>query len=438
MMLGILFSFNKAQMKPSNKWLYLIIFIGLVFRFFYPFFSNPFGHLYSDPHRHHYNVTEDHFGTALFSILDPPLPQLILKTALFIFGDTVFGAATYLGLLCAITPWCWYKWGREIFPSKTTALIFMAVITYLPSWISIYSYFMDEPILLPLLGISLWLSWRAKRKGTISSLLLATVLWALTASVKLNTAFELVLVLSWLIFCLWKQNRRKALLASIVVACIVGMTYLTYPLWVYKGLGFTWLFPPGMGALNRGWHRSNGVEYTTTIIYKGKTLYQTGSFGSNATCSEPFAPFSNWSTWRHGLFKYTINCDKPVNLTLEPYPLALKDHLRNMLEETLHLLFSQSWPDCREDDPIQQAQRLMRWAWSVLTLAIIILAVRKKAMNNVLVILCLATLAAYVLSDSSMLDGRYRKPWEGIAIATLIYLYCTNKSKRKTNEGCFG
>lgn len=410
--------------------LYTIIFIGLVFRFFYPFFSNPLAHLYSDPHRHHFNVIEGHFGTELTSILDPPVPQIILKAALFVFGDTIFGAAAYLGFLCAITPWCWYRWGRMIFPSKITALVFMAAITWLPSWISIYSYFMDEPILLPLLGISLWLSWRAKKKGSVSSILFAAVLWAITISIKLNVAFELIIVMTWLFFSMWRENKNKirVVLTAGAVIGILGLAYLIYPFWVYKGLGFTWLFPPGMGGLNKGWHRSNAIECSATFIYQGKTLYQAGPYISNANVVGYLSPFSDWSSWRHGSFNYEINCNQPINLTLPLAPLSLKDRARNVLEETLHLLFAGSWPDDRADDPVQKLQIDMHWLWSLLIIAIIVLGIIKREMKNILVILCLGTIVFYIVSDSSMIEGRYRKPWEGIAIATFIFLCTTPKS----------
>jgi hypothetical protein len=366
--------------------------------------------------------------------MDPPLPQFLLKTALFIFGDSVLGAASYYGLLCAITPWCWYRWGRYIFKTKTTALIFMAVITYLPSWISIYSFFMDEPVLLPLLGTALWLSWRARKKGTAEAFILAIIFWALTMAAKLNSVFELVIIVPWLAYCYIKQNgiNSKTICTNLIAGLILIVAYLSYPLWVYNGLGFTWLFPPGTGAFNRGWYNSNGVEYTAELIYKGKLVEKTGTFASNGTCSEPFAPFSRWSTWRKGSYNYQAKIDQPLNLTLPYKKTTWKENLRNLTEETLHLFFSQSWPDCREDDPIQQAQRYMRWVWSFLSAGIIFLAIRKRQMKNILVILCLGTLSFYIISNCSMIDGRYRKPWEGIAIAAFIYLSTVATPKKNS------
>jgi hypothetical protein len=421
-----------ANMKKMDNFLYILIFFGLIMRFFYPFFSNPYDHLYSDPYRHYDAIQGENFGHTLFSILDPPLPQLLLKAAFTIFGNTILGGAAYYGLLCAIMPWCWYRWGRLIFPSKTTALLFMAIITYLPSWIGIYSLFMDEPVLLPLLGTALWLSWRAKNKATAGALILATIFWALTMCVKLNSVFELIIVMPWLIYFYIQKNGRgiKTICTSLAAVCILAIAYLSYPAWVYHGLGFTWLFPPGTGALNRGWYNSDGVSYTTQIFYKGKLVETIGTFGSNGTCSEPFAPFSKWSTWRSGVYNYQIICNQPISLTLPYQKLPWQNNLRNATEETLHLFFSQSWPDCRDDDPFQLAQSYMRWLWAFLTLGIIILTIRKRQQKNILVILCLGTLLLYIISNCSMIDGRYRKPWEGIAIAAFIYLCAMPRIKK--------
>lgn len=146
-----------------RDWLYILIALAMIFRFFYAFFVHPFDHLYSDPDRHYTNVSEDNFGKSIYSILDSPLPQFWLKAVFFVLGNTPMGASVYLGLLSMIMPWFWYRWGRELFAKKNTALIFCAAIALLPSWIGIYSFFMDETLSIIALGASLWLSWRAKK-----------------------------------------------------------------------------------------------------------------------------------------------------------------------------------------------------------------------------------------------------------------------------------
>src|ERR1700733_9349013 len=84
-----------ANTKKMDNFLYILIFFGLIMRFFYPFFSNPYDHLYSDPYRHYDAIQGENFGHSLFSILDPPLPQILLRAAFTIFGNTILGGAAY-------------------------------------------------------------------------------------------------------------------------------------------------------------------------------------------------------------------------------------------------------------------------------------------------------------------------------------------------------
>ena len=117
-------------------------------------------------------------------------------------------------------PWFWYRWAREVFSTKIQALIFTALIVFLPSWISIYSYSQDETLLLPMLGAALWLSWRAKRKKTAAAIILASFIWALTVCVKMNTLFEAVIVIGWLVNAYWHENRPQIKKAAVVFSSL--------------------------------------------------------------------------------------------------------------------------------------------------------------------------------------------------------------------------
>lgn len=192
------FCLNKVSLYGKFGVLSFLIVAGTIFRFCYPFICNPLDHLISDPDRHYRNATSM-FDQFIYSWLDPPFPQLFLRVMLIIFTNTRFGVPFYFGLLNAVLPWCWYLWGKELFASEKKALIYLTVLVWLPSWIGIYGYFMDETLLLPALGLALWLSWKARKKNTAKYLLLAVLAWAITLSIKLSAIFELVIVLPWLL-----------------------------------------------------------------------------------------------------------------------------------------------------------------------------------------------------------------------------------------------
>lgn len=410
--------------KERTNWLYALIALGLIFRFFYPFFSHPYDHLYSDPDRHYTNIIEANFAKSIYSVLDSPLPQFWLRFIFLIFGDTAIGLATYLGLLCAVTPWFWYRWGREIFRQKNTALIFFAALVFLPSWTGIYTYVMDETLVIPALGAALWLSWRAKRKQTINSLLVASLAWAIAICIKQNVVFELLIVVPWLFIAYLKQwgISRKSLLAVCASGVIIVGAYLTYPLWVYQGLGCAWLFSPAMGCMTRGYFLSGALTHSATFLSQGQLIWQTGDFGSNAMITESLAPFWHWKTWRTGKFNLVIDMDRKFYLSTPVPKPSWKKRLRLMAESALYFFFSRSWPDDRDDDPVQRLQVHLRWLWSFLSLCVLVLGWLKNRLKDMPVVLCLGTALLYIICDCSTIEGRYRKPWEGLAVAAFIYL----------------
>ncbi len=426
-------SANKISLFGKFGVLPILIVVGTIFRFCYPFFSHPLDHLGSDPLRHYLNATTS-FNSTIFSWLDPPFPQLWLREILLLFTKTRLSVSIYFGLLCAALPWCWYLWGRQIFSSEKKALIYLAALVFLPSWIGIYGFFMDETLLLPALGLTLWLSWKAREHNTAKYLLLAVFAWAITLSIKLSALLELVIIVPWLFSHFLKHNGYKlrsyiVLLASMLM---LSLTYFAYVFWVYQGLGSTWLYPPGTGVLTRAFYLSGAQSVSAAFVKKGRPFVNTGDFYSNAMVTESLNPFSDWTTWRKGSYHLIINCDKKVVLTEDMPHLSWQKRMLLIGESALYFFFSRSWPDDRVGDIIHIAQIETRWLWSLLTIFIVGLAWQKKRFTDMVVLLCLGSALLYVICDSSTIEGRYRKPWEGIALAAFIYLF--NASGAKDNK----
>jgi hypothetical protein len=420
-------NFNRSRITFC---LCLLIILGLIFRFFYPFFSNPLEHIYSDAARHYYNSFSSNFGHKLESFIDPVLPQLELMAVYSVFGNSVLGLAAYFGLLSTIMPWFWYRWAREVFPTKLQALTFMALIVFLPSWIGIYSFTQDETLLLPMLGASLWLSWRAKRKQTAPSIMLASLFWALTICVKMNTLFEAIIIITWLMGSYLYQN-QPALKKALVVfgsLLLIACAYFSQAVWSYYGLGVACLFPPAFGANNKAGYLSGALEESETFISNGKVKMSTGFYCSNANLVHSLSPFSEWATWRKGQWETYIDCDKKLYITLPVAEISIKKRILLLIESIVHYFLSPSWPDDRSDDFVQNIQVQMRWLWPLLDLAVIFLAFKKNRIKNILVILTVGCSLAYACNQTFIVEGRYRKPWEGIAIAAFIYLCVVSKS----------
>ncbi len=382
-----------------------------------------------------FNIKEDDFGKGIYSILDAPLPQYWLKACYFVFGDTGLGVSVYLGLLGAVAPWFWYRWGREIFAKKNTALIFFAAIALLPSWIGIFSYFMDETLSITTLGAcAVVKSWRAKRKQTAGSFIIAALAWSISICIKQIVMFELLIVVPWLFISYLHEHGRtlKSFLTVFASGMIIVCAYLTYPLWVYQGLGCTWLFSPCMGCMTRAYYLSGALSHSASFLSNGQLVWQTGHFGSNAMCTESLEPFWHWKTWRSGTYNLVINMDHKFYLVPPAPKPPWKKRLRLLAESFLYFFFSRSWPDDRGDDPIQVIQIQLRWLWSIFTLSVFIIGWLKNRLRDMPVVLCLGAAFLYVICDCSTIEGRYRKPWEGTAIAAFIYVLTTAKKKTKT------
>jgi hypothetical protein len=154
--------------------LYIAVAIGSLYRIFHVFEFNPLDHIFSDPERHWEQGTEV-VRTDPMPLTDPVLYQIYIGALAKLSLQIPSLVAFYTALLSLLMPWAWYRFFRELQPSKLAAVTGWAVITWLPSWNGIYSFFMQETLMLPLLGGALWATWRCQRKRTLQSFLLSAV-----------------------------------------------------------------------------------------------------------------------------------------------------------------------------------------------------------------------------------------------------------------------
>jgi hypothetical protein len=395
--------------------------LGTILRIIYPFYNNPMSHLWSDPDRHYGNA----IGTSdrAYRYLDPLGYQWWLGTYLKLFGNSYYSVAIYTALLSAGTPFIWYLWFRQCLPTKRLALAGLAILTLLPSWLGIYAYFMTETLLLPSLGLALWLTWRSKNNPCLQNIFYCSVAWAFATATKLNVAPEAVICLSWLFWQLRKcHNKRFFFLALSLVLSVIGTVHILGAVDTYQGLGTSWLFPPRFGYAVQAYHRSGAKAFTLTLKSKTHGTYQAGWFQSPAALKTPLlTPLSDWASHRLGTYNVVIDCDQPPRLFAPALPISTYNRLRFIQENIVNFLFDWSWPDCDSNDIVQLLQIKMRWVWSILLFCILLLAIKKKNWR-ILVLLCLGTALLMFFSEVGVMEGRYRKPWEGVAIAALLSL----------------
>ena len=264
--------------------LYGLILAGAWLRIDYILQFNPVDHLWSDPQRH-WEQGIDALRADPMALTDPVLYQLYIGVLGKLTLKDPLLVAFYTALLSLCTPWIWYRFLRELQPSRAIATAGWAALSLLPSWIAIYGYFMQETLLLPLLGAALWASWRCRRKQTLRSFLLMALLWAM-AGLTRGIAIPLAAVTCTWLWLEQGDKWRKAGYALLLLGLILG------PLTVrgYQGLG---LFAPhGNGKLVSIYTRSGHKQIN--IHYRRGGERWNYWFASPSTGEKPLAPLSDW------------------------------------------------------------------------------------------------------------------------------------------------
>lgn len=402
---------------------YTLLVIGYVFRAMYVAEYDPMRHIWSDPQRH-WEQGVDVMRDDPMSLTDPVLYQLYIGA----FAKLTYGnhhlAAYYTILLAFLMPWLWYRFFRELQPSKDMALVGWVAITWLPSWLSIYGYFMQETLMLPLLGAALWATWRCRRKATLNAFLLMVFMWivaGLTRGVCIPMA---AVAATWLWFA-QDQKVTKAIASLVVLGLILG------PL-TYRSLDkMNMIAPHGIGQMNVLYAKSGKKELQIKYTRKGAVWFY--GYGSPATGSKPFAPLSDWQTKRQGQVHVTINVDKGMedwNREAEETPMSFRKYLWIASENLILLMFDPSWPDSNLEYPVGLANYWMRWIWLPLGVFILGWAIvswrrhpqRWHRADLLLPAVFLGWFLVQGLLPLAVNEGRYRKPYEGFMVAHLVLL----------------
>ncbi len=410
--------------------LYLTILFGIILRISYIADYNPLDHIWSDPQRHWEQGSEPLRNDPM-TLTDPILYQLYIGIiAKLTFKDPVL-VAFYAILLSVLTPWIWYRYLRELFDNRLLATAGWAVFSILPSWIVVFAYFMQETLLLPLLGLALWASWRCKRKQTVSTFVLMVFLWILTGLTR-GIAIPLAAVIcTWMWFA---QNQKfsKASLSLLLMVFIMGpLTYRTYQqMHIFA--------PHGDSRLVGLYARSGKKEIH--IHYKRGESGWSYAYGSPSTGARPFAPLSNWQSSRRGIVRANIDVTKGTEdwkNVFEKYPLTFSKYLWLAKENMIFLFFGPSWPDNNTARTLDTMNVHLRWVWAPLlvVLVISICFLRKKMHKQwLLPSVLLAWLLVQGLVPLAVNEGRYRKPGEGLMIAQAFALAAITRRRRQEEK----
>gem|GEM_PF-2236900 len=421
--LGVCLCINMNKAKIQRQLSYLFIGLFNALQVWVIFKYNPINHVWSDAQRHWEQGTQV-LRQDLMAFTDPVMYQLYIGALAKLTLGLPSLVAYFTSLLALFNSYVWYRFFRELQTSKSIALWGCVAISALPSWMSIYSYFMQETLMLPLLGLALWASWRCKRKGTLGSFIIMVCIWV-AAGLTRGICIPFAAVCCTWLWLVQEHKASKALYSVLALSLIMG------PL-VYRSYETVGHFAPhGMGHLNIIYSGSGKKEIQIQTTYKGGQ-WQHG-FASPSMGAKPFYPFSDWQTQRTGRTEVYIDLEKgneDWESAKNTIDMRFADYLWITKENVIFVLFAESWPDNNLDRIIDTLNSLMRWLWLPLILLLLFLIIRyREKMNGqyLLSSLILAWFIVQVLLPISVNEGRYRKPLEGLLIAQLILFVAAYK-----------
>jgi hypothetical protein len=420
---------NSAKIVKIVTW--SLIWLGMILRFITPFIHHPLNSLWSDPGRHWSHAT-DPLSFNPMGAFDPIMYQVWLGIMANITFGNPLAVAIFVALLSVATPFCWYLFFKEIFPEESLfALLGLLLITWLPSWIGIYSYFMNETLLLPLLGLALYFTWRAIQEKTTKSFIKVSVAWLLTALTK---AIALPLAIVAVVYLIASQKQKKlkiALLAALSLALLAPPAFRTY------NIVGVWA-PFGYAKPHQLYMRSGAQEANYQILKSPNQVFGWGL--AMASCyKNPFEPFYKWPQQRHGKLKVLVdadlgNIDWEVASKQTELPLSAKLNL--WFENLVFFFFAQPWPDGNLKHFWENLNVTMRWLWLpafLLAFACNLIYFFKQHKFELLPSLnIIGWLACVACLDVG--ESRYHKPLEGLLIANLLWLACNFKNAYKTKQ----
>ncbi len=420
--------------------LWILILFGSYERLIAAFQISPLQYPFSDPGRH-WSYAMAAFTENPLTVFDNIGYQVWLAAISRITGSDVLALGIYTALLSIFTPWIWYRFFRELFESKDLALLGWVLIAWLPSWIGIYDYFMTETIFLPGLGLALWFTWRSARRRTLESFVWASIFWFVAIAIRPIAVPPAIFCLAWLLLAHHQQKQKIFMLCLIALCFFLPLAYRNY-----RVLG---IFSPLPYKVFDVIHMISG-QRDVTLALRNKNGTISRYLFMSASCNlEPFFPLSHWKSSRSNS---AVAVAVDLNNGTTDWVLELRRHwcgfpmfFKMWVENIIFLLFGPSWPDSNPEHFWESLAFQMRWLWAPLLVFVTvndIIYFQKHKKVAVLPLLVLFTWAICLVLPCVPVEGRYRKPLEGLLVTNLLWLIAKRKSADSNqaqvdlNSGC--
>lgn len=391
--------------------------------------SNPLDHRVSDATRHWSNG-ENFWTPDLMGGYDPLGYQVFMWLLQSGTGGNRWGIGLACGLLSFLMPWLFYRAARELGVARDPSLLLFAVLAWMPSTFLIFHHFMMETLLLPMIGLSLWMTARHLRKGGLGAFLVATVCWTLTCLIK---TVPVPLALFCLAYGWWRRSHRAshALAALVVVAALLVPNAIRSRqiLGFYAPLGNAWL--PVI-------HHRAGTKFIR-IQHEGWFW----RYSSPSCYIEPLEPLSHWRIERaanedavlvtvdprHGVADWRDAHDK--------IQVSTRVWLGRWFENIVLFFFAPTWPSAEADSWEGWICHQQRWMWAPLIIGLLVANIRafRKGMFHLIPMATMLFTLWLMAQNLVTMEGRFRLSVEPLLLLNLCWiLSVANRGRRASSE----
>jgi Dolichyl-phosphate-mannose-protein mannosyltransferase len=395
--------------------------LGLAFRVYAVLvLRNPMDAIFSDPGRHWDNAL--HFATpTVQGASNPYLYQLYLFLVQKATHQDKVEIGNITAALSVSYALVWYLFARSVFRRRINALRFATALCWMPSHISLYSFFMNETLVLPLVGLAMWFTNRTIDKRSPSSFVATATTWTLavlTRSVVGPIGLGCVLV-SW-----FKVKRRQW--AALAAACAISA------LWVgaaseHAHRVLKRYTPFGDNMVVAVYFVSAAHDYTMDVKGFGRYI-----FSSPSLYVSPFAPFYEFPSIREGVVSFSADPDRrgaDVERTfLRELQINWRKFPRLIGENVIFFSFGHCWPTAGSmNDRADRICLWERWIWlplSIVSLVGSLVFVLRRGAAFVPIATLGFLFSFFVIAQvSGFMEGRYRKPLEPMVLLAPIWLW---------------
>lgn len=405
----------------------IVIVLGAIFRALtILLYRGPLDNVWSDPGRHIDNAR--HFlKPGPMGCSNAYFYQLFLWIIISITKEHKLWTHIITAGLSILYPAVWYGFARHVVQKPVNALRFTALLTYLPTHMVLYQFFMTETAVMPLEGGALWASVSAAKRKSSWRFLLAAFLWTCTILTRSATLPLAGLVLA---YSLYRMHIRPFIIRPLLAFAAAAIT--AGGLWIAAQHSlriFEYATPFGDSTWTPVGFLSGTKDYKVTFM-KPKNWAYVYVYSSPSLYISPFDPFYEWTTSRTGSYAFTTNVETHGKDLADLRARLIKQNKaklpRLIYENILYLTFGHSWPEAGKGNWIGKLCLQERWIWAPLMLVSVFGGLRRMWRRRELYLVPVITifsLATLYSAQLVVMEGRYRKPIEPLLFLTVIWLF---------------